>query len=183
MMCWDIDMIDSRDLDLESKTWTWTWELRTWTWTRTLRTWLQVCWRNKMTAYRRGWLKKSPAGWLPVHRDQLRAQRSVTSMGELFFTYFLTSGINFINHFHEPHRHPSQSAHSITLIIATNIHQPFSLLHSRLNIRFSSSHFHHSLPTIGQPPDALHWHPDWSTNFCFSIMVTMYMFGRLYAYR
>jgi len=27
-----------------------------------------------------GWLK-SPAGWLPVHRDQRRAQRSVTSMG------------------------------------------------------------------------------------------------------
>ena len=25
------------------------------------------------------WLKKSPMGWLPVHRDQLRAQRSVTS--------------------------------------------------------------------------------------------------------
>jgi len=31
----------------------------------------------------------SPAGWLPVHRDQLRAQRSVTSMGKLYlFTYF-----------------------------------------------------------------------------------------------
>ena len=27
----------------------------------------------------------SPAGWLPVHRDQLRAQRSVTSMGKLYF--------------------------------------------------------------------------------------------------
>jgi len=26
----------------------------------------------------------SPAGWLPVHRDQLRAQRLVTSMGKLF---------------------------------------------------------------------------------------------------
>jgi len=25
------------------------------------------------------------AGWLPVHRDQLRAQRSVTSMGKLYF--------------------------------------------------------------------------------------------------
>jgi len=24
----------------------------------------------------------SPAGWLPVHRDQLRAQRSVSSMGK-----------------------------------------------------------------------------------------------------
>ena len=29
----------------------------------------------------------SPAGWLPVHRDQLRAQRSVTSMGKLFFIW------------------------------------------------------------------------------------------------
>ena len=26
----------------------------------------------------------SPAGWLPVHRDQLGAQRSVTSMGKLY---------------------------------------------------------------------------------------------------
>ena len=26
----------------------------------------------------------SPADWLPVHRDQLRAQRSVTSMGKLY---------------------------------------------------------------------------------------------------
>ena len=31
-----------------------------------------------------GWLKKSPAGWLPVYWDQLQAQRSVTSMGEPF---------------------------------------------------------------------------------------------------
>ena len=30
-----------------------------------------------------------PAGWLPVHRGQLRAQRSVTSMGKLYlFTLF-----------------------------------------------------------------------------------------------
>ena len=31
----------------------------------------------------------SPAGWLPVHRDQLQAQRSTTSMGSLY----LFSGI------------------------------------------------------------------------------------------
>jgi len=30
-------------------------------------------------------LKKSPAGWLHVNRDQLRTQRSVTSMRELYF--------------------------------------------------------------------------------------------------
>jgi len=41
-------------------------------------------WWKILAAYSRGWLKKSPAGWLPVHRDQLRAQRSVTSMGELY---------------------------------------------------------------------------------------------------
>jgi len=29
----------------------------------------------------------SPVGWLPVHRDQLRAQRSVTSMGKLYLTF------------------------------------------------------------------------------------------------
>ena len=32
----------------------------------------------------------SPAGWLPVYRDQLRAQRSVTSMGKLYL--YLTAG-------------------------------------------------------------------------------------------
>ena len=31
----------------------------------------------------------SPAGWLPVHRDQLQAQRSVTSMGKLLPFYLL----------------------------------------------------------------------------------------------
>jgi len=40
-----------------------------------------------MAAYRRVDGFKSPAGWLPVHRDQLRAQRSVTSMGELYLFY------------------------------------------------------------------------------------------------
>ena len=29
----------------------------------------------------------SPAGWLPVHRDQLRAQCSVTSMGKLYLFF------------------------------------------------------------------------------------------------
>jgi len=33
----------------------------------------------------------SPAGWLPVHRDQLRAQRSVTSMGNLTLKTFYTA--------------------------------------------------------------------------------------------
>ena len=41
-----------------------------------------------MAAYRRLDGFKSPAGWLPEHRDQLRAQRSVTSMGE-FYLYLL----------------------------------------------------------------------------------------------
>jgi len=35
-----------------------------------------------MAAYRRVDNLRSPAGWLPVHRDQLRAQRSVSSMGK-----------------------------------------------------------------------------------------------------
>ena len=37
-----------------------------------------------MAAYCRVHGLKSRAGWLPVHRDQLRAQRSVTSVGELY---------------------------------------------------------------------------------------------------
>ena len=42
-----------------------------------------------MAAYRRD--LRSPAGWLPVHRDQLRAQRSVSSMGSLYLLPFLSS--------------------------------------------------------------------------------------------
>ena len=53
-----------------------------------LRRWLQT-WRKVMADYRLGWLKKSPAGWLAVHRDQLRAQRSVTSMGELYLYLYI----------------------------------------------------------------------------------------------
>jgi len=41
-------------------------------------------WQEVILAYRRGWLKKSLAGWLFVHRGQLRAYLSVTSTGELY---------------------------------------------------------------------------------------------------
>jgi len=44
-----------------------------------------------MAAYRRVDDLRSPAGWLPVHRDQLRAQRSVSTMGSLYL-YLLPSG-------------------------------------------------------------------------------------------
>jgi len=40
-----------------------------------------------MEAYRRVDDLRSPAGWLPVHRDQLRAQRSVLSMGSLYLLF------------------------------------------------------------------------------------------------
>ena len=44
-----------------------------------------------LTRYHR-WVNDlwSPAGWLPVHRDQLRAQRSVSSMGSLYLYLFTT---------------------------------------------------------------------------------------------
>ena len=41
-----------------------------------------------MAAYRRVDDLRSPAGWLPVHQDQLRAQRSVSSMGSLYLYLF-----------------------------------------------------------------------------------------------
>ena len=44
-------------------------------------------WQKVMAAYHRGMTYH--AGWLPVHQDQLRAQRSVTSMGELYFYLLL----------------------------------------------------------------------------------------------
>jgi len=43
-----------------------------------------------MAAYRRLDDLRSPAGWLPVHRDQLRAQRSVSSMGSLYLLPFVS---------------------------------------------------------------------------------------------
>jgi len=45
-----------------------------------------------MAAYRRVDDLRSPVGWLPVHRDQLRAQRSVTSMGKPLPLSFLCDG-------------------------------------------------------------------------------------------
>jgi len=47
-----------------------------------------------MAAYRRVDGFKSPAGWLPVHRDQLRAQCSITSMGELYLFYSLRVAVS-----------------------------------------------------------------------------------------
>ena len=41
-----------------------------------------------MAAYRRVDDLRSPAGWLPVHRNQLRAQRSVSSMWSLYLLPF-----------------------------------------------------------------------------------------------
>ena len=70
--------------------------LTTWYWSKDgvvlqLGRWPQA-WRKVMSAYRRWWLKKSLVGWLPVHRDQLRAQHSVTSIGELY-CYLLSGDI------------------------------------------------------------------------------------------
>ena len=42
----------------------------------------------------------SPAGWLPVHQDQLRAQRSVTSMGKLL--PFTTTAYLIMSYLHNP---------------------------------------------------------------------------------
>jgi len=43
-----------------------------------------------MAAYRRVDDLWSPAGWLPVRWDQLQAQRSVSSMGNLYLYLRLT---------------------------------------------------------------------------------------------
>ena len=43
-----------------------------------------------MAAFRRVDGLKLPAGWQPVHRNQLPAQRSLTSMGVPFLTLTLT---------------------------------------------------------------------------------------------
>jgi len=60
----------------------------TWCWSKDgdvlqLGRWPQA-WQKVMAAYHPRWLEKSPVGWMPVHWDQLQAQRSVTSTGELY---------------------------------------------------------------------------------------------------
>jgi len=42
-----------------------------------------------------GWLK-SPAGWLPVHQDQLQAQRSVTSIESLYFFLYTQTWVMWL---------------------------------------------------------------------------------------
>jgi len=49
-------------------------------------------WWKVTAAYHRGWLKKSLADWLFVHQDQLQAQHSVKSMGEL--QLYLTTNVS-----------------------------------------------------------------------------------------
>ena len=51
-------------------------------------------WQKVMAAYRRLDDLRSPAGWLPVHRDQLRAQRSVSSMGSLYLLPFTSTTVD-----------------------------------------------------------------------------------------
>jgi len=50
----------------------------------------------------------SPAGWLPVHRDQLRAQCSVTSMGKLYL-YLTAAKSNGNNDLHQRSLHINSS--------------------------------------------------------------------------
>jgi len=44
----------------------------------------------------------SPAGWLPVHRDQLRAQRAVTSMGKLYLYLYRIQELPFGTMYDKP---------------------------------------------------------------------------------
>jgi len=57
-----------------------------------------------------GWLTVT-CGWLPVHRDQLRAQRSVSSMGESF-TFYLYIRWQWRNFF-IPHLHQLFFRHDV----------------------------------------------------------------------
>jgi len=50
-----------------------------------------------MAAYRRVDDLRSPAGWLPVHRDQLRAQRSVSSMGSLYLLVLMCVNVCWVS--------------------------------------------------------------------------------------
>ena len=77
----------------------------------------------------------SPAGWLPVHRDQLRAQRSVTST-EKNFTFFCHSDWLFVgeswhldrfSHFGRAHDRGQQTP---TKEVIYSMHRIYNLLDS-----------------------------------------------------
>jgi len=56
-----------------------------------------------MAAYHQVDGLKSPAGWLPVQHDQLRAQRSAMSMGELYLYLFMIKLPDLSDWMPEPH--------------------------------------------------------------------------------
>jgi len=76
-----------------------------------------------MAAYRRVDDLRSPAGWLPVHRDQLRPQRSVSSMGSLYLFNVLLRNYSFTTVFYK-------------CIFVT--YEPSVLLHHWLDVRKST---------------------------------------------
>ena len=58
--------------------------------------WPQAWEKKLQPSYLSGaWLKNLPACWLPVHRDHLLAQRSVTSMGKFYL--FITNRIKVVS--------------------------------------------------------------------------------------
>jgi len=69
----------------------------------------------------------SPAGWLPVHPGQLRAQRSVTSMGKLYlFSRWVRSVAVWFSIANGPHaNHTNTSSHNFTgrMLFLTPNHQ------------------------------------------------------------
>jgi len=87
-----------------------------------------------MAAYRRVDDLRSPAGWLPVHRDQLRAQRSVSSMGSLYLFYLYILWWNVWNQNYSTMFCPIPIMYCITycklhwLQLATTISLPYCLL-------------------------------------------------------
>jgi len=70
----------------------------------------QVC-RKVMAVYRRVDDLYSPAGWLPVHRDQLRAQRSVTSIGSLYLFPTALTNVRLLQN--EKHKNYKQFGQSL----------------------------------------------------------------------
>jgi len=63
-----------------------------------------------MAAYRRVYDLRSTAGLLPVHRDQLQAQRSVSSMGKpLPFTFYIQEKVARIGRTEDEERNNAET--------------------------------------------------------------------------
>jgi len=90
-------------------------------------------WRKVMAAYRRVDDLWSPAGWLPVHRDQLRAQCPLSSMRSLYLYLFMHVSWSYCTHNYDLHALKKNHLH------AEHMHKKVAIAGHRYNVNVKTS--------------------------------------------